>query len=225
MHEVVWVPWQKSGIESTRVGNLGLGPVANGLVVGEENGVVYRLQYVIRCDLDWRTREVRITPLAGTSPPLHLLSDGAGYWTTVAGVALPDLDGCLDIDLSVSAFTNTLPIKRLGLGAGLDATIAVVYIAVPTFVVSQKPQRYTRLIETPVHLDTLVASVETAADLVFATRSLVGRYRFEALDSGYTAELPVDRQGFVEDYPGLFRRVPFLVRGNREAALATSRYP
>jgi uncharacterized protein len=33
-----------------------------------------------------------------------------------------------------------------------------------------------------------------------------GLYRFEALPSGFTAELPVDAEGLVIDYPGLFRR-------------------
>ncbi|HZA22643.1 MAG TPA: putative glycolipid-binding domain-containing protein, partial [Dehalococcoidia bacterium] len=33
-----------------------------------------------------------------------------------------------------------------------------------------------------------------------------GHYRFEALPSGFTAELPVDAEGLVIDYPGLFRR-------------------
>jgi hypothetical protein len=32
-------------------------------------------------------------------------------------------------------------------------------------------------------------------------------YRFESPDSGFTAELPVDEDGFVLDYPGLFRRL------------------
>jgi uncharacterized protein len=33
-----------------------------------------------------------------------------------------------------------------------------------------------------------------------------GLYRFDALTSGFTAELPVDAEGLVIDYPGLFRR-------------------
>ena len=32
-------------------------------------------------------------------------------------------------------------------------------------------------------------------------------YRFESLESGFTAELPVDEDGFVLDYPGLFKRL------------------
>ena len=32
-------------------------------------------------------------------------------------------------------------------------------------------------------------------------------YRFESIESGFTAELPVDEDGFVLDYPGLFKRL------------------
>ncbi len=32
-------------------------------------------------------------------------------------------------------------------------------------------------------------------------------YRYESLESGYQVELPVDADGVVRDYPGLFRRL------------------
>ena len=34
-----------------------------------------------------------------------------------------------------------------------------------------------------------------------------GLYRFEILDGGFTADLPVDSDDLVLDYPGLFRRI------------------
>ena len=34
-----------------------------------------------------------------------------------------------------------------------------------------------------------------------------GAYRFESIASGFEAELAVDAQGLVVDYPGLFRRL------------------
>jgi hypothetical protein len=41
------------------------------------------------------------------------------------------------------------------------------------------------------------------------TRLADQRYRYESLDgSGFSAELAVDADGLVLDYPGLFRRVP-----------------
>jgi hypothetical protein len=34
-----------------------------------------------------------------------------------------------------------------------------------------------------------------------------GIYRYEALESHFTADLPVDAQGLVVDYPGIWKRV------------------
>ncbi len=43
------------------------------------------------------------------------MSDGHGHWRKADGTALPQFDGCVDIDLAGTPFTNTLPIRRLGL--------------------------------------------------------------------------------------------------------------
>lgn len=39
-------------------------------------------------------------PLDG-SDPLHLNSDGEGDWRDASGRALPELQGCIDVDLPV----------------------------------------------------------------------------------------------------------------------------
>ena len=64
----------------------------------------------------------------------------------------------------------------------------MIYIAVPQLQIAVVEQRYTCL-EVTHHS---------------------GHYRYESLNNGvswYTAELPVDGDGLVIDYPGLFRRV------------------
>ena len=49
---------------------------------------------------------------------LSLTGDGAGRWQ-IDGRDAPDLDGCLDLDIQVTPFTNSLPIRRLDLAARL----------------------------------------------------------------------------------------------------------
>ena len=49
----------------------------------------------------------------------------------VDGVALPDLDEALEVDLSVSPLSNTLPVRRLGLAVGESADITTAYVRVP----------------------------------------------------------------------------------------------
>jgi uncharacterized protein len=66
-----------------------------------------------------------------------------------------------------------------------SAEVVVVYVALPEIEIKAARQRYT----------CLRRSAEG------------GLYRYESLSSGFTTELPVDSNGLVADYPGVFRRV------------------
>jgi hypothetical protein len=89
------------------------------------------------------------------------------------------------VDLLPTPFTNTLPIRRLRLAVGDSREILVAYVTVPGLELSAARQRYTRL------------EPRDGRDV----------YRFEGLGSGFVAEVTVDAEGLVVDYPGLFRRV------------------
>ena len=97
---------------------------------------------------------------------------------------MPELEGCIDVDISATPFTNTLPIRRLELEPGQSEELTVTYVRVPELLVGPERQRY--------------GCLEAQTD--------GGLYRLEALPSGFTAELPVGAEGLVIDYPGLFRR-------------------
>jgi hypothetical protein len=129
-------------------------------------------------------REVRVATPDSERPVIELLANGEGRWNGRGGEPLPELDGCIDVDISATPFTNTLPIRRLGLEPGESEELVVTYVRVPELLVGPERQRY--------------GCLEAQAD--------GGLYRFEALTSGFTAELPVDAEGLVIDYPGLFRR-------------------
>jgi hypothetical protein len=183
--EFMWIPWEGPGLEHLRLVTSGSGVVANGLVIGLEAGRPFRIGYEIRCDGRWRVREVRVAAPDSGRPVLELLTDGEGRWKRRSGEPIPELDGCIDIDISATPFTNTLPIRRLGLEPGESEELMVTYVRVPELLVGPERQRY--------------GCLEARTD--------GGLYRFEALPSGFTAELPVDVEGLVLDYPGLFRRV------------------
>jgi len=182
--EVMWTPWEGPGLEHLRLVTSGGGVVANGLVIGLEAGRPFRIGYEIRCDERWRVREVRAAAPDSERPVLELLSDGEGHWKRASGEPLPELDECIDLDISATPFTNTLPIRRLGLEPNQSEELAVTYIRVPELLIGPERQLY--------------GCLEARGD--------GGVYRFEALPSGFSAELPVDADGLVLDYPGLFRR-------------------
>jgi len=174
----IWQPDLGEGVEQFRFRATPAGYEARGDVVATLEGVPLNASYGVEADSAWKTRRVRVAMKDGAS--LEILSDGEGHWRHHDGRALPQLDGCIDPDISMTPFTNTLPIRRLRLKIGESAEVKVAYVLVPEFSLRAAPQRYTRLGDQA--------------------------WRFESLDSGFTADLTVDDDGLVIDYPGLFRR-------------------
>lgn len=172
-----WSAWDGSGLEVARIAIGPQGVQAVGEIAAEPGERPWA-QYAIACDAAWRPLDVRIQLTDGRS--LVLGSDGAGNWTR-DGKPAPDLAGATDVDLSGTPLTNTLPIRRLGLGIGDRARIACVYVDLPSLAARLDPQRYTRL--------------------------AVQRYHFESPASGFARDIDVDDDGLVVSYPGMFRRV------------------
>ena len=149
----------------------------------DEDGRPFRLAYRLVWDQSWRLRDARlVVTTEGAVRSLRLETDGQGHWRDGEARALPELDGCLDVDIWPTPFTNTFPIRRHPLAVGERRELVVAWVAAPELTVRPVRQRYTRLAER--------------------------RYRFENLDGdGFHAELPVDEDDVVLDYEGLFRRV------------------
>jgi uncharacterized protein len=184
---ILWTPWAGPGLEHLHLVQSDDMILADGLIIGvaEEDGQPFRAHYTIQCDAGWRVRELRIDMLDAANRRLDLTSDGAGHWFGDSGEPLPGLVGCFDVDISATPFTNTLPIRRLALPPNAAADINVVYISLPELTAAPGMQRYTCL----------------------ASNANGARYRFESRAHNFTADLPIDAHGLVEDYPGLFRRV------------------
>jgi len=182
---VMWSPWSGPGLEHLYLREDHEQIAADGLILGVKDQVPFRVHYEIMCDLQWRVRTVHVQLLSGQKQALALHADGEGNWISAAGERLASLYGCLDIDISESPFTNTLSIRRAPFEPGVSLTLTVVYLAVPELTIEPAQQRYTCLEKSPTG----------------------GLYRFESLSSGFRADLPVDDDGLVLDYPGVFRRV------------------
>ena len=187
----MWSTWDATGIEHVilRIGQDEV--AADGFGVGIAEGrQPFRFHYEVRCDANWGVRSVHVfSPVFGDigEPPVHLLADGKGNWTTSSRDSLPDLEGCVDVDISATPFTNTIPIRRLGLAQGDSAELSVAYVDASEMRVWREEQRYTCLEKG-------------------SSKSL---YKYESLDGGFTAKLPVDEDGLVLDYPSLFKRTLF----------------
>lgn len=153
------------------------------IVAFDEQGDPFRLGYRLEWDEGWYLRQAALEVWAATGRrSLVLRSDARGHWSDGEGRPIDALDGCLDIDIWPTPFTNSFPIRREPMGIGTRRQFRMAWVAAPSLTVQPMGQAYTRLADD--------------------------RYRYESLDgSGFQAEIEVDDDGLVVDYPGLFRRV------------------
>lgn len=167
--------------------------------------IAYTARYDLRTEPDWATVAFEVSAEgAGWGRTLRLESDGGRWRATAteqgdlnaaltaaghAGAGLPGAEdpdrfyGAFDVDLTGSPLTNALPIRRLGLLSaepGVAHRISVAWVLLPSLEVIQADQIYT------------------------ATGG--GRVRFA--NETFSADLTLDQDGFVLDYPGLARRMP-----------------
>ena len=178
---VRWRPLEGEGLEHLTVRPVDGGIRAESVIIGERDAAAYGVSCRIDCDDGWRMRSFHLRDTTGRE--LELASDGNGHWQRPDGTALPEFDGCIDIDLSGSPFTNTLPIRRLNLDPSQGtARLRMVYIPFDTLEPFVDGQLYTCLVPA-------------------------SRYLYEAEDGAFRAELPVDEDGLVTDYPTLCKRL------------------
>ncbi len=177
------------GQEHLRLTSTPDGFVADGMLLAIEDNQPFRASYVIWCDAEWRIQHGVVTVWENPARSLLLQARHDGQLSVKPGKQSDEppepLEGCLDLDIYPSPFTNTLAIRRLQLSPGESAEITVAFIKLPELSVQPTKQRYTCL----------------------ATGADGGRYRYEGLESGFETELPVDADGLVLDYPRWFRRV------------------
>lgn len=181
----VWAAEDEPGIEDVRIEQGADQIVIDSVVLRIWEGVPLRATYIMTCDARWQARELHITAMSSLvgAHSVHLFADGAGNWRDSAGQVIAELYSCLDVDIMLTPLTNTLPIRRLALPVGAASEITVVYVEAPTLAVRPFRQRYTRLADA-------------------GGRQM---YRYESLEDGFRADLVVDVDGFVLDYPDLWR--------------------
>jgi uncharacterized protein len=141
-----------------------------GTAILAADGAPFLIEYAVGTDAQWRTRSVDVTCNEIT---IELSADGEGSWS------VPGFDGCIDVDLGFTPATNTLPVRRRGLGVGRAVNLEVAWLRFPELELERMTQRYERLADD--------------------------RYRYSS--PGFTAELKVDENGLVLEYEGLWRAI------------------
>lgn len=182
---ICWAPIWNKGREGVGLEHLLLKErVADSVVLAfDEADCPFRLTYRLRWDESWLLHDAElVVATASSTRPLTLRTDGRGHWRDGGDRAIAALDGCMDIDIWPTPFTNSFPIRRAPMAVGERREFLMAWIFAPDLTVQPQLQAYTRLAER--------------------------LYLFENLDgSDFRAELPVDEDGIVLGYPEFFRRV------------------
>ncbi|HXE58498.1 MAG TPA: putative glycolipid-binding domain-containing protein [Gemmatimonadales bacterium] len=138
-----------------------------------------RLHYAVEADDAWRTRRAEVQGRVGEREIRLLAVRGAGDAWLIDGVPAPELQGLVDLDLGFTPATNLFPIRRLALEPGQGADAEAAWLDDERWTLRRLPQRYERRDERT--------------------------YWYESPTAGYAALLTVTEDGFVSDYPGLWK--------------------
>lgn len=183
--QLLWKAREYSSLEHCVVKSTATGREISSVICGYNDGKIFRVDYRIVTNADWHTISVDIQyDIAGSVQTLHYSGNGNGNWK-IDGKMNPAFDGCIDVDLPLTPFTNTLPVSRLGLDEGEDQIIKVIYFDIMAGEIKPVNQKYTRLSSK--------------------------NYKYENVPNDFEAVITVDDHGFVVDYPQLFERVSAFV--------------
>ena len=194
---IAWIKDDPFGVEFAEVELRPERLAAKGVAIGT-SPVPYRLDYELETKAGFVTSRLLVTSSGqGWRRALDLRHGGAGGWEVLAEedgrVDLPSgggdptaLDEALDCDLGLSPVTNLMPVLRHGLLAGGGPVeLITAWVSVPDLSVRPDGQRYSFL----------------------RARGDHKMLRYEATDGTFAADITVDREGLVLDYPGIARRL------------------
>jgi uncharacterized protein len=160
------------------------GVTVNSTIVGYYQEKIYWVKYLIKTNKLWETIYLEINSRHDNKTQLLKFNgDGKGNWTR-NGEAADEFTGCIDVDIPLTPFTNTLPIKRLNLSDNQSQDIKVIYCDLLDGSIKAVRQKYTRISDTS--------------------------YHYENVPNDFEATIEVDNLGFVVDYPSLFIRTAAL---------------
>ena len=173
---ILWRRLDQPGHDACRLS----GSSMEGTAVTTFDGRPCSLSYRVECDDTWRTRSARVTGWIGAETvDVTITIDERGRWR-LNDIEQPALDGCIDVDLSFTPATNTLPIRRLGLAVGEAAPVNAAWLRVPSLRMEPLDQIYHRTAEHT--------------------------WRYSSRGGSFTTQIEVDADGVVTEYEGIWSR-------------------
>jgi hypothetical protein len=177
---ILWTGREYYSLENCLVTSNDDGHIISSSIIGSYESVLYRVEYTIETNSKWETKYVDIRcQINGEVHNVQLHCNVSGNWI-LNNEAATQFKDFLYVDIPLTPFTNTLPINNLKLGVNEEAIIKVIYIDLLANTITPVEERY-----------------------VLKDGST---YHYENIPNDFEADITVDEDGFVIDYPQLFER-------------------
>lgn len=177
---ILWTGREYYSLENCLITTTDAGSEISSTIIGHYEGNIYKTDYFIRTNERWEVIFFDIASRQGNKQQTFVFEgDGKGNWKS-KGRNADEFKGCIDIDIPLTPFTNTLPIRRLHLDRGDTKEISVLYCDLLEGILKPVRQKYTCLSKT--------------------------EYHYQNVPNDFEATIVVDDLGLVVDYPLLFVR-------------------
>ena len=178
---VLWKKTDNTSFEYSTLHPVRGGFALEGTVILVLEDLPAKVTYRVDCDSHWQTRHVEASQeQAGEITKVVLAVDENQRWQK-NHLPLPLADGLFDVDLEISPITNSLPVRRLNLKVGESAQSTAVWLRFPNLTLERLKQQYTHISDR--------------------------RYRYEAPELAFEAQLEVDEDGLIVKYGDLWMRI------------------
>lgn len=179
--DIIWKGIFYNSLENCIVSFTVEGLRAKSVIVGYTDESSFLIEYEVKTNHLFETQCATINyRYKSTQRIIRLTRHNSNEWI-INGELDESLRGSKDIDISLTPFSNTLPVKRLSFDKIAEYKIKVIYIDIFGDKVRPVYQKYIKL----------------SSNL----------YRFENVPKDFEAEIEFDELGLVTYYPQLFDRI------------------